>query len=145
MKPRVSVPKIFLRGSRWYVRVQVPKEMQSKLRRKEYWVSLQTSDRTEALQRATAATQKKRREISSVYRRLAEIKETIHELTPDQQTSLGREAYTRHVERRVDVVLLLEAHLNRNGGNHHMVADLGAPAPEAPAPVRRGGRRRSFD
>ena len=49
------------------------------------------------------------------------------------------------VERRANVVRLLEEHLNRNGGNHHMVADLGAPAPEAPAPVRRGGRRRSFD
>ncbi len=109
MNPRVSVPKIFLRGSRWYVRVQVPKEMQGKLRRKEYWVSLQTSDRTEALQRATAATQRKRREISSVYRRLAEIKETIHELTSDQQTALGREAYARHVERRVDVIAQFEA------------------------------------
>ena len=49
------------------------------------------------------------------------------------------------VKHRDAVVRLLEEHLNRNGGNFHMVADLGEPAPEQPAPVRRGGRRRSFD
>lgn len=38
MKLRVSVPKIFLRGNKWYVRVQVPKSMQERLKRKEYWV-----------------------------------------------------------------------------------------------------------
>ena len=84
MNPRVSVPKIFLRGNKWYVRVQVPKSMQERLLRKEYWVSLKTSDRAEALQRATAVTQKKRREVSSVFRRLVEIRETLEELTPDQ-------------------------------------------------------------
>ena len=34
---------------------------------------------------------------------------------------------------------------DRNGGDHHMAADLGEPVPEQPAPVARGGRRRSFD
>ena len=109
MNPRVSVPKIFLRGSRWYVRVQVPKEMQGKLRRKEYWVSLQTSDRTEALQRATAATQKKRREIATVFRRLSDIRLTIYELSPDQQVALGREAYARHIAVRDDLISEFEA------------------------------------
>ena len=94
MNPRVSVPKIFLRGSRWYVRVQVPKLMQKRLKRKEYWVSLNTSEKSEALQRATAKTQEKRREINAVYRRLEEIRETISELTDEQVTALMREEYS---------------------------------------------------
>ena len=49
------------------------------------------------------------------------------------------------VENRPEVVLPLEEHLNRNAGNYHMAADLGEPVPEQPAPVARGGRRRSFD
>ena len=49
------------------------------------------------------------------------------------------------VERRDAVVRPLEEHLNRNGGNFHLVADLGAPAPAQPAPVVRGGHCRSFD
>lgn len=109
MNPRVSVPKIFLRGNRWYVRVQVPKSMQERLKRKEYWVSLRTSDRAEALQHATAATQKKRREISTVYRRLSAIKETIHELDADQQLALGREAYATHVRGGADLIAEFEA------------------------------------
>ena len=48
MQSRVSVPKIFLRGNRWYVRVQVPKDWQTEFRKKEYWISLKTSDRQEA-------------------------------------------------------------------------------------------------
>jgi len=84
MSPRVSVPKIFRRGSRWYIRVQVPKSMQAKLGRKEYWVSLKTSDRSEALQRATSATQEKRREIEVGFQRLSDIRLTINELSSDQ-------------------------------------------------------------
>jgi hypothetical protein len=94
MNPRVSVPKIFIRGSRWYVRVQVAKSMQKRLKRKEYWVSLNTSEKSEALQRATAKTQEKRREINAVYRRLEEIRETITELTEEQVTALMREEYS---------------------------------------------------
>jgi integrase len=109
MNPRVSVPKIFLRGNKWYVRVQVPKSMQERLQRKEYWVSLRTSDRAEALQHATATTQKKRREISAVYRRLSSIKETFHELDADQQLALGREAYATHVRGGADLIAEFEA------------------------------------
>ena len=109
MNPRVSVPKIFQRGNKWYVRVQVPKSMQERLKRKEYWVSLRTPDRAEALQHATAATQKKRREISAVYRRLSAIKETFHELDADQQIALGREAYATNVRGSADLIAEFEA------------------------------------
>ena len=54
--PTVAVPRIFLRGNRWYVRVQVPAAMKADLGRVEYWVSLRTSDRSVALQRAAGAT-----------------------------------------------------------------------------------------
>lgn len=104
MNPRVSVPKIFLRSNRWYVRVQVPKSMQKRLMRKEYWVSLKTSDKSEALQRATAATQQKRWEINAVYRRLEDIRETISELTEDQLIALGREEYALHVQCQSDLI-----------------------------------------
>lgn len=68
MNPRVSVPKIFLRGNRYYVRVQVPQSMQDRLGRREYWVSLRTSDRSVAMQRAATATQRKRHEVVSAFR-----------------------------------------------------------------------------
>ena len=109
MNPRVSVPKIFLRGNKWYVRVQVPKSMQERLKRKEYWVSLRTSDPAEALQHTAATTQKKRREISAVYRRLSAIKETFRELDADQQLALGREAYATHVRGGADLIAGFEA------------------------------------
>ncbi len=104
MNPRVSVPKIFLRGNRWYVRVQVPKSMQKRLRRKEHWVSLKTSNRSEALQRATAATQQKRREINAVFRGLEDMRETIHELTEEQLISLGREEYARCMQDQSNLI-----------------------------------------
>lgn len=65
MNTLVAVPKIFLRGNRWYVRVQVPKAMQVECGRKEYWVSLGTSDRSAALQRAPVAAQNKRRKLGN--------------------------------------------------------------------------------
>ncbi len=68
MNPRASVPKIFLRGNRYYVRVQVPLSMQDRLGRREYWVSLRTSDRSVAMQRAATATQRKRHEVVSAFR-----------------------------------------------------------------------------
>ena len=92
-----------------FVRVQVPKSMQERLKRKEYGISLRTSDQAEALQHATAATQKKRREVSAVYRRLSAIKETFHELDADQQIALGREAYATHVRGGADLIAEFES------------------------------------
>ena len=60
MNPRVAVPKLFRRKDRWYVRVQVPKAMQKRLRKREYWISLKTSDRQEAMMLAPSAVAEKR-------------------------------------------------------------------------------------
>jgi integrase len=108
MSPRVSVPKIFQRGSRWYVRVQVPLSMQERLRKKEYWVSLGTTDKSEALQRATAVTQQKRRDIAMVFRRYSDLRETITEFTTDQQLVLGQEAYVEHIHAGDDLIAEFE-------------------------------------
>ncbi len=75
MNPRASVPKIFLRGNRYYVRVQVPLSMQDRLGRRECWVSLRTSDRSDAIQRAATATQRKRHEMVSAFRLLGHATE----------------------------------------------------------------------
>lgn len=77
MNPRASVPKIFLRGNRYYVRVQVPQSMQDRLGRREYWVSLRTSDRSVAMQRAATAAQRKRHEVVSAFRLLGDAAEVL--------------------------------------------------------------------
>lgn len=82
-----------MRGTRWYVRVQVPVKMHKRLRKKEYWVSLRTTDRAEALRIATTVTQEKRYQIENVYRRLSDIRKTLTELTEGQVLALGREAF----------------------------------------------------
>ena len=104
MQSRVSVPKIFLRGNRWYVRVQVPKKWQKRLHRKEHWVSLGTSDRLEALKKATLATQEKRWEITTVYQCLSTLRKTITHLTEEQRVALRREAYAVMISDPVDYI-----------------------------------------
>lgn len=69
--------------------------MQERLKKKEHWVSLGTSDRAEALRVATTVTQEKRFQIENVYRRLSDIRETITELNEEQLLALGREAFER--------------------------------------------------
>ena len=85
MKQRVVVPKLFRRKDRWYVRVQVPKAMQNRLGRKEYWVSLKTSDRQEAMMIAPSVVAEKRTLINMVYNRLEGIRQTISEFTEEQR------------------------------------------------------------
>ena len=93
MNPRVAVPKLFRRKDRWYVRVQVPKAMQKRLRKREYWISLKTSDRQEAMMLAPSVVAEKRAVINMVYNRLEGIRQTITEFTDEQREALFREAY----------------------------------------------------
>jgi adenine-specific DNA-methyltransferase len=83
-----------LRGNRWYVRVQVPTSMQDRLERKEFWVSLKTSDRSVAVGRAATATQKKRWEIGSTFRQLSENWETSNERDFNPRSPAVRETHT---------------------------------------------------
>lgn len=69
MRTRVSTPKIYMRNKRYYIRVQVPRDMQDVIGRKEYCISLGTSDYTVAQAKARDKTEQKRREISQQYAR----------------------------------------------------------------------------
>ncbi len=93
MQSRVSVPKIFLRGNPWYVRVQAPKAWQNEFCKKEYWISLKTSDRQEALGRATETTEKKRWELITVHRKMNNLRQVLSEPTNQQRSALAVEAY----------------------------------------------------
>lgn len=104
MNSRVAVPKLFRRNDRWYVRVQVPKAMQKRLGRREYWISLKTSDRQEALMLAPSVVAEKRTIINMVYNRLEGIRQTIDEFTDDQREALFREAYARQVTGNSDLI-----------------------------------------
>ena len=104
MNPRVAVPKLFRRKDRWYVRVQVPKAMQKRLRKKEYWISLKTSDRQEAMMLAPSVVAEKRTVINMVYNRLEGIRQTITEFTDEQREALFREAYSEHVASSSDLL-----------------------------------------
>jgi len=71
MSATVAAPKLFLRGNRWYVRVQVPASMQGVLKRKEFWVALKTADRSKALETAATAAQSKRQDLLAEFDRLS--------------------------------------------------------------------------
>ena len=97
MTARKTAPKIFLRGSRFYIRVQVPKELQTEVGRKEFWVSLKTQDRDLALVRALEKTKSIRNDFDRRLRKKrGEIKQIIT-LTKEQRLDLAREAYDLHL------------------------------------------------
>lgn len=104
MNSRVAVPKLFRRKDRWYVRVQVPKAMQKRLRKREYWISLKTSDRQEAIMLAPSVVAEKRTEMNMVYNRLEGIRQSISEFTEEQRQALFREAYADHVASGPDLM-----------------------------------------
>lgn len=97
MSARVVVPKLFRQKDRWYVRVQVPKAMQERLGKKEYWVSLKTSDHQEAMRLAPAVVSEKRAIIAMTFNRLEGIRVTLSKFTAEQRESLFREAYSIHI------------------------------------------------
>lgn len=108
MNPRMIVPKLFRRNDRWYVRVQVPKGMQDKLRRKEYWISLKTSDRQEAMRVASHVVDAKRMEITRDFNRKMAIRRTMKEFTEEEFDALFRDAYSYQVTPGLDLVPLFE-------------------------------------
>lgn len=109
MNPRVSVPKLLRRNDRWYVRVQVPKAMQAKLEKKEYWISLKTSDRQEALKIAPDVVRNKRMGFTLEYNRCMAIRRTMTEFTQEQYNELFRDAYAYEATPGLDLIPLFEA------------------------------------
>mgnify|MGYP005994048813 CR=1 FL=1 len=109
MNPRVSVPKLLRRKDRWYVRVQVPKAMQAKLGKKEYWISLRTTDRLEALKIAPDVVRNKRTEINQEYNRHMATKRTMAEFNQEQHDALFRDAYAYEATPGLDLIPLFEA------------------------------------
>jgi len=142
MNPRVSIPKIFLRGNRWYVRVQVPRSMQSRLGRREYWVSLRTSDRSVAMQRAATAAQKKRHEVVSAFRLLGDAAEIPAERFDGTTKIAGPVAATETTTGIVDRAELGRAVNIASGGNPE--ASTFKPA-GAPVKKVRPGRTAAAD
>lgn len=104
MNPRVAVPKLFRRKNRWYVRVQVPKGMQKRLGKKEYWKSLRTSDRQEALRVAPSVVADARAIMNATFSKAEGIRTTITEFAQDHGQALFREAYANHVRGGSDLI-----------------------------------------
>lgn len=109
MKPRVATPKPFVRNGRWYVRVQVPKDMQEALRKREYWISLGTTDKLEAFQLAPDEVNKKRREITLRYNKAVGKRRPMLEFSEDQHLALFRECYAVQLGAHADPVELFQS------------------------------------
>lgn len=109
MNPRVAVPRLFRRKDRYYVRVQVPKAMQDRLGRKEYWISLKTTDRLEALRLAPLVVEQKRTEITVEFNRRMSIRRMMKAFTEEEFESLFRDAYAYQVTPGLDLIPLFEA------------------------------------
>ena len=108
MRPRVSTPKLLRRNDRWYVRVQVPKDMQGKIGRKEYWISLKTSDRIEAMEIVPEVVRKKRMEITRDFNRRMEIRREMSRFTEEQYVALFRDEYDFRARQDGDLITRFE-------------------------------------
>ncbi len=108
MNHRVAVPKTFRRNDRWYVRVQVPGSMQARLLKKEYWISLGTTDRQEALRIAPGIVAEKRDLMNRVYNRSEGYRKTVTEFIDEQRQSVFRDAYHRKINGGSDIIEMFE-------------------------------------
>ncbi|WP_394355387.1 DUF6538 domain-containing protein [Halocynthiibacter styelae] len=70
-----------MRRKTWFIRVQVPKEMQESVGRKEFCRSLKTTSHREAIARAPDVTAEIRTEIENLYYRSQQTRRTITRLT----------------------------------------------------------------
>ena len=93
MSGKPIVPGLIRRGNKFSVRVQVPKNLQHHVGRKEYWIKLGTEDRYEATSRALDIVRDKRNEFEQARRRINGDYRVAAELTSDEVTALGQEVY----------------------------------------------------
>lgn len=108
MQPRVPVPKLFRRGDRWYVRVQVPKRMQDVFGKREYWLSLKTDDRQRAMHVAPDVVRRKRGEMLLRFNQITEQWKSKRTFSEDEYLALLREAYSMQTSPKLDLVLIFE-------------------------------------
>ncbi|NOX41110.1 MAG: hypothetical protein GXP05_11520 [Alphaproteobacteria bacterium] len=92
----------------FYTRVQVPKELQASLGKKEYWISLGTSDRDVAIKRAFDSVKKKRNEIDLELRRSRKEYRLVSDLSDEEVVALGREIY-EHLHHHLSTIPRMEA------------------------------------
>ena len=93
MSGKPIVPGLIRCGNKFSVRVQVPKNLQHHVGRKEYWIKLGTEDRYQATSRAIDIVRDKRNEFEQARRRVIGDYRIAAELTSDEVTALGREVY----------------------------------------------------
>ena len=102
MSGKPIVPGLIRRGNRFSVRVQVPKDLQKEVGKKEYWVKLGTEDRYEATSKALDVVRDKRAEFELTRRRLKGDYRHAEELTDDEISSLGREVFSSFLRQTED-------------------------------------------
>ncbi len=82
--------------------------MQAKIGRKEYWISLKTSDRVEAMEIAPDVVRKKRMEIVRDFNRKMEIRREMSHFTEEQYIALFRDEYDYRARQDGDLITLFE-------------------------------------
>jgi len=83
--------------------------MQEALRKKEYWISLGTTEKLEAFQLAPDLVNKKRREISLRYNKAVGTRRPMMEFSEDQRLALFRECYAVQLGAHADPVELFQS------------------------------------
>ena len=98
MSGKPIVPGLIRRGNRFSVRIQVPKDLQEELGKKEFWKKLGTEDRYEATSRALDIIRDERANFDKVRRRLRGDYRIADELADHELQSLGREVFASYLE-----------------------------------------------
>ena len=93
MSGKPIVPGLIRRGNKFSVRIQVPKDLQDHIGRREFWIKLGTEDRYDATSRALNIIRDKRNEFEQARRRVNGDYRIAAELTSDEVAALGREVY----------------------------------------------------
>ena len=111
MSGKPIVPGLIRRGNRFSVRIQVPKDLQDEIGKKEFWKKLGAEDRYEATSRALDIIRDERANFEKVRRRLRGDYRIASELADHELQSLGREVYASYlqaVDERADTGKLLK-------------------------------------
>ena len=98
MSGKPIVPGLIRRGNRFSVRIQVPKDLQEEIGKKEFWKKLGTEDRYEATSKALDIIRDERAKFEMARRRLRGDYRIADELADHELQSLGREVFASYLE-----------------------------------------------